>query len=155
MNREIIMKFQQIDITGSRIVGTILDFGLAEIKHHGIIIGKNIEDNEIYVAESMHYGYQIATIKDFESRYIKNGEVKILELESDKSAFDIAQDALNEIFSTTKKKYHLIFNNCESFANKHIHGHSVSGQVVTAIGTLVLIGIGIWALVKKSKNKVV
>lgn len=143
------MNLEQIDLTGYRLIGAITGLGHIGPKHHGLIIGRNLDNNLIYVAENMHTGYQLATMDDFKSRYSKNGDIKLKENNGNRTNLEIAQDALNEIHSQTKKKYNLIFNNCESFINKVTYGHSASGQVVSTIGALALIG-GIWYLQKKT-----
>lgn len=56
------MQFEQIDATGCRLVGAITkELSHRGPKHHAIVLGKNTNDGLIYVAESMHYGYQVAT----------------------------------------------------------------------------------------------
>ncbi|WP_345980777.1 hypothetical protein [Sulfurimonas sp. HSL3-2] len=143
------MNFEQIDLTGCRLIGAIWELGHIGPKHHAVIIGKNLDDDLIYIAENMHTGYQLVTLDDFKSRYSKNGDIKVQVNDGNKTNLEVAQDALNVIYSKTKKKYNLISNNCESFVNQVTHGHSISTQVLTTIGGLILIA-GIWYLQKKN-----
>ncbi|MCK5110426.1 MAG: hypothetical protein KAQ94_02810 [Arcobacteraceae bacterium] len=147
-------KFQEVDVTGSRLKGTFLKVaGEIPLKHHGIIIGKNVKDNNIYVAENRKgLGLELATVEDFRKRYFENGDVVLLQNDGNKTNFEVAQNALDEVFSDSKKEYNLIFNNCESFANRAMYNHSLSGQIVlSALGGLVLISVGKW-IVKQWKS---
>ena len=136
------MEFEQIDVTGCRIVGAINDIGHIGPKHHGIIIGRHVSDNQVYIAENMHTGYQLATYEDFHSRYATKGEIKIFENDGKFDSVTVAKRALSEIVNGGKGVYNLVTNNCESFANRAIKDHSISSQVVnTAIGVLAIAGI--------------
>ena len=42
------MQFEQIDITGCRLIGAITKLGHVGPKHHGIVIGRNFPDGKIY-----------------------------------------------------------------------------------------------------------
>jgi len=145
------MQLQQIDVTGSRIVGPITELGHVGPKHHGIILGKNSEDGHIYVAESMNTGYQIARYQDFCMRYAQNGKVKIAANDGDFPDLAVAQRAIEEIKKGGRGAYNLIANNCESFANRAMHGKSVSKQVIhTTIGVAALVGV-FW-VIKNAKK---
>lgn len=145
------MEFELIDTSGSRLIGAITALGHIGPKHHGIIIGKNKNNNLVYVAEHMHNGYQLATIDNFKERYLKNSDIIIKENDSGRSDFEVAQNALTELYSSTKKRYNLLTNNCESFVNKVTYGHSVSKQVVTSLGAILVAG-GLYYLHKKTKT---
>jgi len=41
-------------------------------KHHAVVIGRDAANNQVYVAENMHYGYQLATYENFVERYSHN-----------------------------------------------------------------------------------
>lgn len=136
----------QCDITGSRLIGAITELGHLGPKHHAIVLGQSLIDGKVYIAEKMINGEQITTFDDFNERYQKNGEIKILPNDGNFSDIEVAQRALNEITKKTGRKYDLIANNCESFSNRAMHGHSTSSQVInTVIGCLILAG-GIWML---------
>lgn len=91
------MNIQQIDVTGSRIVGAISELGYFGPKHHGIVLGKSQNDGYVYIAENMHTGYQVATYDDFCSRYGANGDITIEANNGSFSDVEVAQRAIREI----------------------------------------------------------
>lgn len=135
MNHPIAMHFQQIDVTGCRLVGAInKDLGMDGPKHHAVILGRSIFDAEVYVAELMNTGPQVATYKDFHGRYAANGPIVLLPNDGAHQNLAVAQRALAEL-RQKGKAYDLVLNNCESFVNRAMHGHSTSSQVInTALG---------------------
>lgn len=137
------MDLQQIDVTGCRIIGAI-DKTLGHIgpKHHGIILGQSPINQEVYIAENMHYGYQISTYTDFVNRYSGNGEIIIEPNDGNLENISVANRAIEEINRGGKGVYNLVTNNCECFVNRAMHDKSMSQQVVnTAIGLLVIVGL--------------
>ena len=138
------MNFKQVDITGSRLVGALTDLKHIGPKHHGIVLGLNIFDQNVYVAESRYSGYQIATVDDFVQRYSPNAEVRIHPNDGDFSDIEVAQRALNEINQGGNRQYNLTTNNCESFSNRAMYDDSTSKQIIhTAIGLIILVG-AVW-----------
>lgn len=135
------MNFKKTNMTGSRLVGALTDLKHIGPKHHGIVLGLNIFDQEIYVAESRHSGYQIATVDNFIQRYSPNAEVRIHPNDGDFSDIEVAQRALNEINQGGNGQYNLATNNCESFSNRAMYNDSTSKQIMhTAIGLVILLG---------------
>jgi hypothetical protein len=115
--------------------------GHAGPKHHAIVIGKNLSDDLIYVAESMDHGYQVTTYIDFYQRYASNGEIHVAANDGEFDNLTVAQRALEEIKNGGKGVYNLVVNNCECFANRAIHGKSKSQQVInTTLGLLAVAG---------------
>ena len=148
-------EFQEIQETGSRLVGAFSDLGHIGPKHHALVIGRNIIDDEIYVAENRAgTNLQLSTISDFKKRYINFGDIKLLPNEGNKYNRELAVDALNDV-STSTEKYNLISNNCESFVNKLMHGKKSSNQVVTAIGLIFVAGLSYYFYKESKKDKVV
>lgn len=146
------MDLQQIDVTGSRLIGAInKNLGHAGPKHHAVILGQNISDGNIYIAENMDCGYQIATYSNFCARYAPNGEIKVTPNEGEYDNVTVANRAIKEIKSGGKGIYNLVTNNCESFANRAIENHSVSNQVVTTLGVLALIGVSVYIVSQSRK----
>ncbi|MCE7622109.1 hypothetical protein [Vibrio fluvialis] len=145
------MEFQQIDVTGCRIVGAIDKMlGHAGPKHHGVILGINLDDDKVYIAESMHFGYQLSTYEDFYARYSQNGEIAISPNDGNFENIAVANRALHEINQGGKGVYNLITNNCECFVNRAMHNNSRSQQIInTGIGLLALAGLVY--VIKKSK----
>lgn len=144
------INFLEIETTGHKIFGSISGLGKIGPKHYGVILGAHPVDGKIYIAESMHNQYQLATYENFLARYKQNGQVTIVENDGKLSNISVARRALSEIIRGGEGVYNLITNNCESFANRAMYGHSTSKQVVnTAIGLTAIVGL-IW-IVKKSK----
>jgi len=140
------MNIQQIDVTGYRIIGAISELGYVGPKHHGIILGENQDDGQVYIAENMHTGFQIATYNDFHSRYSSNGDVTIEANNGKFNDLEVAQRAITEIVKGSKGVYNLITNNCESFANRAMHNKSTSKQVFnTALGVIAIVGV-VWVI---------
>lgn len=89
------MQLQQIDVTGCRLVGAITrELGHAGPKHHAVILGKNLFDNQIYIAEHMHTGYQVSTYADFHKRYSHNGEIIVSANDGEYENIAVAQRAI-------------------------------------------------------------
>ena len=143
------MNLTQIDVSGARIVGALTKLGHTGPKHHGIIIGQNIFDGKVYVAESRHTtGYVLATYEDFIERYSPNADVYIYKNDGKFSDGEVAQRALTEIDNGGNGKYDLIVNNCESFSNRAMYDDSNSKQILnTAIGALML-ACACWVLTR-------
>jgi len=144
------MNLTEISISGSRIVGALTKLGHAGPKHHGIIIGKNIFNNEVYVAENRHtIGYVLATYDDFIERYSPNAGVHLYENDGKYSNREVAERALTEVNNGGSGKYNIIVNNCESFSNRAMYDDSNSKQIINiAIGVLVLAG-AFWVITRK------
>ena len=136
------MNLTQISLSGSRIVGALTKLGHTGPKHHGIIIGQNIYDGKVYVAESRNtIGYVLATYDDFIVRYSPNADVHLYKNDGQYSDREVARRALTEIDSGGNGKYNLIVNNCESFSNRAMYNDSNSNQIITvAVGVLMLAG---------------
>ncbi len=136
------LNLTQINISGSRIVGALTKFGHTGPKHHGIIIGQNIFDGKIYVAESRHTtGYGLATYDNFIERYSPIADIHLYANDGQYSDREVAQRALTEINTGGNGKYNLIVNNCESFSNRAMYDNSNSNQIKNiAVGGLMLVG---------------
>ncbi len=136
------MLFEQIETTGCRLVVALTRLGFLGPKHHAIVIGRNTDDDLVYVAESSREeGYRLITQDEFESIHKRYGEVRIYPNRGKYSDVEVAQRALDELMTGGEGKYNLVTNNCESFSNRAMHNHSVSRQVVnTVVGVVVLIG---------------
>ncbi len=145
------MYFSGNQDSGSRLVGAITKFGELGPKHHGLIIGEGAYDGNTYVAESMGHGYQYVTIDEFVSRYKLNGKIKRYQNDCGLSGFEVAKRAVDEINNGGNGKYNLVSNNCESFVNRALHGHSVSWQVVRTLILAVGVGVGVFMYKKGGK----
>jgi len=137
------MNLKQIDVTGCRLEGAITkELGHAGPKHHAVVLGKNESDDQVYIAESMHFGYQVATFDDFNKRYAGNGDIIVSANDGDFDNVAVANRAIKEIKEGGKGIYNLITNNCECFVNRAIKSESKSNQVInTGLGILAIIGL--------------
>ncbi|RYY02148.1 MAG: hypothetical protein EOO53_14020 [Gammaproteobacteria bacterium] len=138
------MYFQQIDVTGCRIVGAITkELGHSGPKHHGLILGKSLINGQVYIAELMEHGYQVSTYKNFFNRYVNNGNIVVRPNDGQFESLQVAKRAMSELKLNANNQYDLIANNCECFVNRAVYDKSVSSQVVNAVqGVLILAGIG-------------
>jgi hypothetical protein len=136
------MHIQQIDLTGSRLVGAITkELGMDGPKHHAVVIGRGVSDGMIYVAELMGHGYQLANYQDFYNRYAPHAPIRLEPNVGPNSNSQVAQNALAEL-QQGGARYDLIVNNCETFVNRAMNGNSTSSQVVnTALGLAALVGL--------------
>jgi hypothetical protein len=144
------MHLQQIDLTGCRLVGAITkELGMDGPKHHAVVLGKGTFDDEVYIAELMNSGLQIATYKDFHKRYAANGEIRLEANNGPNHNVQVAQHAIAEL-RQGGAAYDLVLNNCESFVNRAMHGKSSSSQIInTALGVAALVGL--YYVLKNSK----
>lgn len=135
------MQLQQIDVTGCRIVGAVTkELGHTGPKHHGVILGRNPMDCEVYIAESMSYGYQISTFSNFQQRYSQNGTITVFPNGGKYENIAVAKRAISELNNGGNGTYDLLTNNCECFVNRAMHNKSISSQVInTAIGVLMIV----------------
>lgn len=136
------MRLDKIDVTGCRLIAAITkELGMDGPKHHALVLGKGVFDNEIYLAELMNTGYQIATFKDFKKRYAANGDIRLEFNNGPNSNEEVVLRAIAEL-KQGGAAYDIVLNNCESYVNRAMHGESSSSQVInTALGVAALIGM--------------
>ena len=140
------MQLQQNEVTGYRLVGAITkELGHAGPKHHAVILGHSLIDNQIYIAESMNFGYQISTYAKFDQKYSTNGGIIISANDGEYTNVAVAQRAIEELKRGGNGIYDLVLNNCECFVNRAMHGKSVSKQVINTC----LVVLAVVYLVKK------
>ena len=125
--------------SGSRLVGAMTKLGDFGPKHHGLVIGEGMHDGKTYVAESGEHGYQCVTVDEFGDRYKSNGKIEYYPNNGNLSGHEIAKRAVDEINKGGKRKYNVLFNNCESFVNRAVHGSPVSCQSVGVV--LLIVGV--------------
>lgn len=146
------MEFEQIDITGCRLVGALTRLGHIGPKHHGIVIGYCREEDKIYVADQKLQGYRLIDYDQFQDLYSDNGDIRIIPNDGNFSDFDVAQRALDEIADSETTHYNLVMNNCESFSNRAMYDHSISSQVINTLAATALFIGGVW-LISRNKGK--
>ncbi len=135
------MEFEQTDITGCRVVGALTRLGRFGPKHHGIVLGCSTADGQVYIAESTREaGYRLTTYDRFAEEHGRYGPVRIEPNTGKFSDVEVAQRALDELMSGGDGPYNLVTNNCESFSNRAMNDHSLSGQVLrTCAGAAVFV----------------
>lgn len=136
------MEFEQIDITGCRIVGALTRLGHLGPKHHGIVLGRGTADGQIYIAESTREsGYRLTTYDGFVEDHGRHADVRVKPNTGKFTDVEVAQRALDELMQGGDGPYNLITNNCESFSNRAMNDHSVSAQVLrTCAGVVMFVG---------------
>ena len=142
--------FEQVDVTGSRLIGAITEIGHVGPKHHAVIIGRHPANNNIYAAENCHDGYKLVTVDEFAQRYSSKAKIQIKPNDGKFTDYEVASRALSEIVTGGKGKYNLVTNNCESFSNRAMYNNSESQQVInTVVGAVIIIGM--FYYIKKAK----
>jgi len=106
-------------------------------KHHAVVIGFNVEDGLLWVAElSRKFGYRLVSAKQwFEDNQKFLDGLKVTENAGPRSNMEIAQSAVDEVKEKLEGKtdYNVVLNNCESFADRHTNGkRELSPQVRSA-----------------------
>jgi hypothetical protein len=144
-----LINLELIEVTGCRVTGAMFPIGRLGPKHHAIILGRNVINGLVYIAELLSSGYQISTMDDFKKRYHRFGKIFIEPAENITMGVSRARAALSELIQNQKPKYHLLSNNCESFVDRASGITKVSTQVKTTIGILIFVGGVIWLLKKR------
>ena len=84
----------QNEFTGSKLIGSMPLLGEIGPKHHGIVLGTSAIDNKVYVAESMHNGYQFAEYDGFVEQYKGNSDIQICPNNGELTDVEVARRAL-------------------------------------------------------------
>ena len=148
------MNFETTELSGLRLVGPISKLGEWGAKHHGIILGKSIEDGKTYVAGFFEEGYQLSSMNSFVERYKAFGKIIVARNNGRYPNIQVAKNALNEIKKGGNGNYNIFSNNCESFANRSMYGTSISMQVINFCLFFVII-ILMYVIIKKGGLKTV
>jgi hypothetical protein len=143
---------QQNELTGCKVIGAITELGHAGPKHYGIILGQCLFSRIVYIAEKVDSGDQVVDFENFKRRYECNGKIVIQRNVGKFSDLEVAQRALKEATNSNTSQYDLITNNCESFSNRAMHDHTVSGQVVNTVLGCIVLAAGTFFLMKKGQS---
>lgn len=146
------LSFSEIELSGARVTVPFTALQRLGPKHHAIVIGQSDDDGEVWMAElSRKHGYRLVSLKSWlngNQDYLDG--LKIEPNLGPRSNWDVAQSAIDEVIAENEsgKQYNVVFNNCETFANRHLSGTtSLSPQVkktfrmlgfVAASGALIL-----------------
>ena len=132
------IEFREHKLSGARLRIPFTVLGSFGPKHHAMIVGVNEADQHLWVAElSRRFGQRIVPL----DKWLEDNEKHVPQLvvspnEGPLSNIDVAKGAIAEILSHEDSKYNLVFNNCESFVDRHTKGEQkslkLSPQVVKA-----------------------
>lgn len=145
------LSFNENELTGARVTVPFTALQRFGPKHHAIVIGQ-CDNGDVWIAElSRKHGYRLVPLEtwlDDNSDYLDG--LSIEPNAGPRSNWDVAQGAIDEVIAAAENgsQYNVVFNNCETFANRHLSGEtSLSPQVkktfkmlgfVAASGALIL-----------------
>lgn len=148
------LELKQHELSGARLTVPFTALKRLGPKHHAIVLGESEFGNKIWIAElSRRHGYRLVELE----RWLEdNGEhIDGLKLEPNsgpRSNWEVAQSAIDEVKAaeSNNRKYDVIFNNCETFADRHVTGAtSISPQVKKSLKLLGFVVAGGVYLLKK------
>ena len=116
------------ELSGARLTIPFTGLGKLGPKHHAIIVGVHRITGELWVAElSRKFGHRIVSLEQWfadNRKYLS--KLKIIPNEGARSNSEVAKSAIKEVLSKLeddgKPGYDLVFNNCETFADRHTEG---------------------------------
>ncbi len=151
------------ELSGARLTVPFTPLGKLGPKHHAVIVGVHRIDQELWVAElSRKHGHRLVSLE----QWIKDNKNYMAHLtvtpnEGPRSNSEVAQSAIDEIASQLgesgePRNYNVIFNNCETFVDRHLDGEQdkprLSPQVSKALQAAgVVIATGVVILQKHKK----
>ena len=151
--------FTENELTGSRVTFPFTALKHLGPKHHAIVVGEreekqSSEEAELWIAELSHrHGYRLVSLKEWME---DNGKfldgMKIEPNPGPRSNWEVAESAIEEVKSAADKglEYNIVFNNCETFANRHLTGETtLSPQVKKAAKVLGFVVAGGALILKK------
>jgi hypothetical protein len=160
MNQIILTEHQ---LSGARLTVPFTALGKFGPKHHAVIVGLHRVKQELWIAElSRKYGHRLVSL----DQWITDNEKYIAHLtvtpnSGSRSNAEVAQSAIEEIHDqetrgSVPKQYDLIFNNCETFVDRHTKGEDkpkLSPQVsavLQAAGIVIATGA---VILQKQKHR--
>lgn len=127
MNQIIITEHE---LSGARLTIPFTALGNLGPKHHAIVAGVHRITNQLWVAElSRKFGHRLVSIDQwFQDNEKFLSRLKVTPNEGPRSNAEVAQSAIAEVKAKLendgKPGYDLIFNNCETFADRHTQGQA-------------------------------
>jgi len=127
MNQIIITEHE---LSGARLTIPFTALGNLGPKHHAVVVGVHRITSELWVAElSRKFGHRLVSIDQW---FLDNEKhlAKLIVTPNDgpRSNAEVAQSAIAEVKAKLedngKPGYDLIFNNCETFADRHTQGRA-------------------------------
>jgi hypothetical protein len=141
------------ELSGARL--TIPFTGLRKLgpKHHAIIVGAHRVTGQLWVAElSRKFGHRLVSLDQwFEDNRKYLAKLKVIPNEGPRSNSEVAQSAIKEVLAKLeddgKPGYDLVFNNCETFVDRHTEGEQPKAklspqvkQTLQAAGVIIATG---------------
>lgn len=116
------------ELSGARLTIPFTRLGNLGPKHHAIVVGVHRITNELWIAElSRKFGHRLVSIDQWfhdNEKYLPR--LKVTPNEGPRSNAEVAESAIAEVKAKLendgKPGYDLIFNNCETFADRHTQG---------------------------------
>lgn len=158
-------------LSGARLKIPFTPLGSLGPKHHAMIVGAHRITGKLWVAElSRKFGHRLVELEEwFEDNKKYLSQLVVVPNPGPRSNEEVARSAIAEIRAKQQdnevKGYDLIFNNCETFADRHIEGVTdepidgespkpqLSPQVKSALQAAgVVIATGA-VILKKSRNR--
>lgn len=131
------------ELSGTRLTIPFTALGKVGPKHHAIIVGVHRISGQLWIAElSRKFGHRLVSLEQWfkdNEKYVPH--LKVKPNPGPRSNEEVARGAIEEVAAKLeddgKPGYDLIFNNCETFANRHTEGEeqkvTISPQVKTAL----------------------
>ena len=130
--------FSEFELSGARVTVPFTALKHFGPKHHAIVIGIRDGEEEIWIAElSRKHGYRLVSLKSWldDNKQFEEG-IEINKNEGPRTNWEVAQGAIEDVIAAKENghKYNVIFNNCETFADRHQTGTTgLSPQVKKAM----------------------
>jgi len=125
------------ELSGTRLTFPFTALGKLGPKHHAIIVGVHRITGQLWVAElSRKFGHRLVALEE----WFQDNEKHLAHLSSTpnpgpRTNEEVALSAIAEVAEKLaddgKPGYDLIFNNCETFADRHTAGEDQTEQKVT------------------------
>ncbi|WP_075086210.1 C40 family peptidase [Mariniblastus fucicola] len=123
------------ELSGARLTIPFTALGKLGPKHHAIVVGVHRVTGQLLVAElSRKFGHRVVPMEQWftdNSKYL--ALLTVAPNAGTRSNAEVAQSAIAEVAEKLaddgKPGYDLIFNNCETFAERHSQGELVKAKL--------------------------
>ncbi len=116
------IRISEHELSGARITVPFTTLSRVGPKHHAIVVGVD-DDKRLWIAElSRRFGCRLVDwstwLRD-NQRYMRHIDVE--PNSGPRQNFEVTQSAVADVVAADGKtqRYHVLFNNCESFADRH------------------------------------
>ena len=160
MNQIVIVEHEW---SGARLTIPFTPLGNRGPKHHAVIVGVHRITHKLYVAElSRKFGHRLVSLDQWiEDNKKYTAKLTVTRNSGTRSNAEVAQSAIVEVIAQLQselptKKYDLVFNNCETFVDRHTDGIPVKAKLspqvsraLQAAGVVIATGA---VILKKAKK---